>query len=77
MWEKAVGKRGFYRIGVDFSRIGTGFYRINFGFYRLFPRLPASSRINFFCEAEPVTFAATAVLTDAMFPSFLDRDGGV
>jgi len=42
----------------------------------ILPPLAASYR-KFFCEAEPVTFAATAVLTDAMFPTFLDRDGGV
>ena len=42
-WEKAVGNRGFYRIGMCF-------YRIIGGFSRLFPHLPGFSRIIFFAR---------------------------
>ena len=56
---KAVWQAGFcriavgvYRMGVDFYRIATGFSRLRAGFSRLFPRLPASSRINFCWEME-------------------------
>src|SRR6267154_460444 len=47
--EEAVAKHAFYRIRAGFYRIITGFYRLWIGFSRLFPHLPGSSRIKFFC----------------------------